>query len=68
MRVNGGHNHLVYWGKGGVELVEGASSLIGANRAIIDPRKLTELSLVAKVLSLHIQNNKGESDEQICDA
>ena len=31
--------------KGRVELTEGASSLIGANRAIIDQRKLTEYAL-----------------------
>ncbi|PIF28163.1 hypothetical protein CLU88_3069 [Acidovorax sp. 56] len=30
---------------GGVELAEGASSLIGANRAVIDPRKLTDYAL-----------------------
>ncbi|WP_188258733.1 DUF6883 domain-containing protein, partial [Pseudomonas sp. PSB18] len=32
-------------GKGSPELVEGAYSLIGANRAIIDPRKLTDYAL-----------------------
>jgi hypothetical protein len=30
---------------GGVELAEGASSLIGANKAVIDPRKLTDYAL-----------------------